>query len=159
MSKQIPLTQGKFAIVDDDMFEYLNQWKWCVSESAKGVYYACRNVSADGKQTLLLMHKLVAEASKQSVVDHINKDLLDNRKNNLRICSRTQSNWHRKKGIKKSSRYKGVSLHKPTQKWRVRITLNYKQYYLGRYKDEIDAALAYDKAAKEMFGKFALLNF
>ena len=152
--KQIELTQGKFALVDDDDFEELNQYNWCFSHG-----YAVRYVTVSVKRTTQGMHRLVTNCATDMDVDHINHDRLDNQKANLRVCS-TSENCHNQKvrTYAKSSRFKGVCFNKKLGKWEAKIQLNNKQKYLGLFENEIDAAIAYNNAAIEFFGEFALIN-
>lgn len=148
--KYIPLSQGKRAIVDDDDFEYLSQWKW---HFASG--YA---VSTTIKKGSTYMHQIVNCTPKGLETDHKNGDKLDNRKENLRTATKSQ-NVHNMGGRKNStSRYKGVNWDKDRKKWLVRIANDKKQKNLGRYRSEEEAALAYNKVAIEYFGEFARLN-
>ena len=95
------------------------------------------------------------------VVDHINHNTLDNRRKNLRLCTWAQNNQNRRPSKRKNklSKYKGVSFYKKSKLYRALIWCNKKQYFLGYFKDETDAAKAYDKKARELFGEFAYLNF
>ena len=86
--KYIPLTQGKFAIVDDDMYEYLNQWKWCLRKKSERSFYAGRNDWENKKNHIVTMQQLIMNPPKGMVIDHINGNGLDNRRCNLRICTR-----------------------------------------------------------------------
>ena len=139
-----------YTLVDDDDFEYLNQWKWCVLKAPK-TFYVVRS------DPLIYMHREVVHAPKGKVTDHINHDGLDNRKENLRICSIQQNNMNTS-SRKGTSKYKGVSWDKATKKWRSFCNLNKKQYYLGSFETEEKAAMAYNKKAKETYGDFANLN-
>lgn len=149
--KQIPLTQGKFAIVSTDDYEHLMQWKWCVHSNG----YACRRSS---NNEIMLMHRFIMQTPSGMDTDHINGDKLDNRKLNLRICTRSQNNRNQKPQIGKTSKYKGVYWYKNEQKWIARIKKNKKDIYCGRFKTEIEAARAYNEAAITAFGEFARLN-
>ena len=152
--KQIELTQGKFAIVDDEDFEEVNQYNWYFAQG-----YAVRNVKVSGKQKTQLMHRIVTNCPADMDVDHANHDKLDNQKVNLRVCSRSENNQNQQtRTYSKSSVYKGVIFNKHANKWMARIMLNYKHKFLGYFANEIDAAIAYNVAAIEMFGEFALLN-
>ena len=154
--KKIPLTQGKFAIVDDCQFEELNKYSWCVTSHG----YAKRGYRKDGKQFVVYMHRVVAGCKKGLEVDHINHNKLDNRAENLRVCTSSQNKRNIKPYTQKQhSKYKGVSLNKRINKWRAYIKINRKQISLGMYFCEIEAAKAYDKKAKELFGEHAYLNF
>ncbi len=162
MSKQIPLTQGQVAIVDDSDFEWLSRWKWhtCRRKTPNGkIYYAGRWTSRKlGKPKLILMHRQILNATPQTLVDHKNSNGLDNQRMNLRECTSLENarNCQKHKG---ASKYKGVCWHKHFGKWMVQIRVNRKKIYLGYFKDEVEAAQAYDKKAKELFGSFAKLNF
>jgi hypothetical protein len=153
--KEIKLTQGKVALVDDDDFEYLNQWKWCACKFTH-TWYALRVKKINGISNKIYMHGLIMNKNIKVKVDHFNHDGLDNQKKNLRICTHKQNcyNSRPKKGFK----YKGVSFLKDTNKWASYIKFNYKKISLGRYHTEIEAAKAYNEKAKELFGEFAYLN-
>jgi hypothetical protein len=163
--KEIQLTQGKVALVDDEDFEYLNQWKWCCRKNVtKGSinYYAGRSGGSVLKYRYIHMHKVILKTDK--LVDHKNRNGLDNRKDNLRIASKSD-NSKNKKGWGKS-KYLGVSLNvakrktKPScERWVATIFINGKNKNLGRFKTEKEAALKYDEVAKVIHGEFANLNF
>ncbi len=158
-SKLIPLTQGKFAIVDDGDYEFLIQWKWKYSNHG----YAVRNHHigmVDGKriQKRIYMHRLIIGALSGQYTDHINGEVLDNRRCNLRICTNQQNAANSKKwSIATSSKYKGVSWDKVNKKWTAQIG-GEERKHLGRFSSEIEAAKAYNKAALERHGEFAMLN-
>lgn len=152
--KLIPLTQGKFAKVDDEDFEWLSQWKWYFT----GYYAAREERGKDGKQRAIRMHRVIADTPPELEVDHINGDKLDNRRVNLRNCVHYQNNFHQ--GMKKhnTSGYKGI-IQINSEKWVAKINVKGKQIYLGSYDDPKDAAKAYDIGAKQYHGEFASLNF
>ena len=113
--KKITLTQGKEAIVDDDDYEMLMEYKWCAQKRITGIFYVARSTPKDssGKQKiLLLMHREITNAPKGMEVDHINGNPLDNRKENLRICTNQQNAMNRGKRSDNTSGYKGVSYKK-----------------------------------------------
>src|SRR3990167_208372 len=105
--KYIPLTKGKFALVNDEDFEYLNQWKWCYLNNPNG--YAIRAIYPNKHQKIIYMHRFLLKAPKSKQVDHINGNSLDNQRLNLRLCYsyQNQSNQIRKKIS--FSGYKGVT--------------------------------------------------
>lgn len=145
--KQIHLTKGKFAIVDDDDFLQLSNLSWFFQ--SKG-YAANKNG---------LMHRIILNANKLEQVDHINGDKLDNRKVNLRICTNSQNHMNKAKtSIKKSSKYKGVYWSCERERWRSDIKINKKKIHVGSFLDEDIAAKAYNEAALKYHGKFACLN-
>jgi len=155
--KEIALTHGHVAFVDDDDFERVNQFKWHYDPCGKG--YARRNVWVNNKSHVLRMHRFVLGVKNRRIfIDHVNRNGLDNRKSNLRICTRSQNvmNTIKKEGC--SSIYKGVSYNKRRHKWIVRITMNRIVYYLGAFQNEEEAALTYNNKAKELFGEFACLD-
>jgi len=153
-AKLIPLSQGKFAIVDPEDFDELSQYKWTAAKSPN-TFYAVR--SDHGRQ--IRMHRLITNAPKGLVVDHINHNGLDNRKSNLRLCTRSENARNQRPQTNRSSKYKGVCWHKNQKKWLARVYSNGVTYHLGSFKSQIAAAKAYDKKAKQLFGKFACLNF
>src|SRR3990167_296143 len=158
--KEIPLTNGPIAIVDDEDFEFLNQWQ---GHSVRG--YAPRREYFTEKKyhyksRSFRMHRIILNAPDGYEVDHINGNPLDNRKSNIRICTRQQNMRNVKLSTKNTSGYKGVSWSAIGKKWMAYISYgNKKTKYLGYYTDKKDAAYAYDSAAKVMFGEFAKLNF
>jgi hypothetical protein len=153
--KQIPLTKGKFAIVDDEDFEFLSQWKWC---AACGGKYAGRYETINGKRTGILMHRVIAKTPLGMDTDHINMDKLDNRKINLRVCTRRQNLMNKKSEPNSTSKFRGVFLNKKLNKWSAQIKVEGKRTHLGTFKNEEDAAQAYNFVAFEHFGEFARLN-
>jgi hypothetical protein len=105
------------------------------------------------------MHRQITSAPPGLVVDHINHNGLDNRKDNLRLCTRAQNALNQRPRKGTSSRYKGVYWHERDKRFYAQISHKGRRYHLGSYKSEIQAAKAYDKKAKELFGEFAHLNF
>ncbi len=159
-SRQIILSRGKVAIVDIEDFERLNQYKWhCTT-----LGYATRQVRIGkgtrkrGLRKTLFMHREIVKCPFGMETDHINGEKLDNRRCNLRICTRSQNQINNKKYENCSSKYKGVSWVKRTNKWSSRIQYNSKCVNLGYFNSEIDAALTYNTKALELFGVFAKLN-
>jgi len=158
--RRIPLTQGKYAIVDPEDFERLNKHKWHAVKQSN-TFYAIRCAGPAKKTTYIRMHREIIHPPDHLVVDHINHNGLDNRKANIRPATRSQNNFNRliikRKGA--SSKYKGVSWRKRRKRWRARIHVYGEYKFLGYFKEEIHAAKAYDKAAKKYHGEFASLNF
>jgi hypothetical protein len=150
----IPLTKGKFAIVDQKEYDELNKVKWYVQEG-DGLYAIHRR----GGKTLW-MHRVIMNAPADMKVDHGNNDGLDNRKENLRLATNSENNKNRRKMRGNfTSKYKGVFWDKRRKCWVARINVNGKLIHLGSFKSELEAAKAYDAAAKKYHGKFACLNF
>ncbi len=158
--RRIPLTRGKFAIVDPDDFDRLNKNKWHTN-TGRNTCYAVRTAFKDGKRIHTKMHRVIMNAPKHLLVDHINHSGLDNRKANLRTVTIAQNNVNRAgyKTKNSPSKYKGVYWSKRDKKWQVQICCNYKIITIGQFNDEIQAAKAYDEAAKKFHGEFAVLNF
>lgn len=155
--RRISLTRRQFAIVDDEDFEWLNQWKWYAQKRKDGFAAARVSSRTDGHKTIL-MHRVIVDAPLGKLVDHINHETLDNRRFNLRVCTHAQ-NCYNQISIKGKSQFKGVQWNKRKSRWQAFIKKHYKLYLVGSFQDEQEAAFAYDKAAKEMFGDFAYFNF
>ena len=161
MTKTIALSQGKVALVDDQDFGWLNQWKWYCGVSRKPTrtkYYAVRNTTLNGRRKWTAMHRVITNAAKGCLVDHANGDGLDNRRANLRICTPAENLLNRRKTLGTSSRYKGVSWNKQKQKWVAYIHRHKDYIHLGSHDSECEAARVYDEAAQREFGPLALLN-
>jgi len=146
--KEIPLTQGKVALVDDEDFGRLNKFKW-YANSKRNTFYAGRGgTRSDGKRFCILMHQEIIETSNGMEIDHINGNGLDNRRVNLRSVT-TRGN-HQNLHIKKTSKYPGIYQEKESKKWRAQIQINGKRQYLGKFKTEIEAFNAYCSALKNI---------
>lgn len=156
--------QGKYILVDDEDYNYLSQFSWHLSR--KGYAEAYIPVRLQEKypsvsmqmQRMLMLDSITEEGQ---MVDHINRDKLDNRRENLRLCNMSESNRNRgpihfKHSSSITSKYKGV--HWSKNKWRATIEVNGKKIYLGFFDNEQDAARAYNGAAKKYFGDYAYLN-
>lgn len=156
--KQIPLTKGLFAIVDDAGYERASKFKWCAQKIGTK-YYAVRGVCYKGKANTILMHRFLTGATSGILVDHKNGNGLDNRNINLRLCTVQQNLQNRPAQQNNTSGFKGVSYDKNRNKWTASICIKRKRKYIGRFNNKIDAAKAYDDAAKLHFGEFAFLNF
>ena len=149
--KEIQLTQGKVTLIDDEDYKVLSNYNWCYHKKDGAV---TRNLG-----TIIKLHRVIIKTPKGMEVDHINGNKLDNRKENLRICTHSENMKNTKiKRVNNTSGYKGVSKHR--NKWVTMIsnTLGDTEY-VGIFQNKIDAAHAYDIEAKKRFGKFARLNF
>lgn len=153
--KEIPLTKGKVALVDDEDFEYLSQWKW-IAFLKKGIYYAQRQQWVNGRNAIIPMHRAILN-NPDSEVDHRDRNGLNNQRANLRLCTRSQNTMNRGKPKHNKSGYKGVRT--VNGYIRAEIGCNGQRYYLGNFPDLVTAAKAYDAKAKELHGEFACLNF
>lgn len=145
--KTIELTQGYVALVNDEDYELLSKYKWQVRKCGSNIY----------AQVTLGMHQFIMGACSENVVDHINGNGLDNRRENLRLASKAENRMNQNRVVG-SSKYKGVSWNKKARKWVAYITHNHDRIHLGTFTEEVLAAKAYDDAAKALFGNFASLN-
>lgn len=151
--KEIKLNKGFFAQVDDEDYEYLNQFRWYIC-SFRGKHYAIRHIQGS-RPKMVLMHREIMKALNGTEIDHKDRNSLNNQKCNLRFCTRSQNNMN--KAARGKSQYLGVSyLRKYIQ---AKIRINGKTTHLGYFKTEQLAAYAYDEAAKKYHGEFANLNF
>lgn len=153
----IPLTHNLHAIIDVEDYDKVSETKWtaCNAGNCHNTQYAKRRNPAKYGGGNGMMHRLVMQYD--GLIDHINRNGLDNRKCNLRPCTNSENQMNRQK--KKNKRYKGVWNDGECKNWYGRIVLNGKQIYSKPCPDETAAALAYDEMAKKYFGAFALLNF
>lgn len=158
--KEIKLTKGFVAIVDDDKFEELNKFKWYAGSSSLGKFYACRMYrKQNGKQGIILMHRqIIGQTSDYNIIEHINSNPLDNRVENLRRTTRSQiiKKQHAMRSLNKTTDYTGVI--KNGKNYSALINIDNRTIYLGFFKTKTDAAIAYNKAAIKYFGNQAKLN-
>ena len=156
--REIPLTRGKVAIVDNEDFEVLSQWKWYAAVNGKRCYAARTNwTGAPPKQVRMACQIMAHPISME--VDHINGNPLDNRRSNLRVCTHRENGANRNRQQGGTSTYKGVSWHKETKRWRAQIQYAGTVFHLGCHSDESEAAFRYDLAARGLFREFARPNF
>lgn len=156
---KIPLSRGLFALVDASDYARISHFNWYAWGSVKGPHliYAIRAIRlASGRCSKRSMHREIMGAKKGDIIDHRNRDGLDNRRQNLRFCPQSQnlgnSRQHKNAG---SSRFKGVSWHRGTGKWEAKIRFQKKRHYLGLFDREEQAAAVYANAAKKFFGEFS----
>jgi hypothetical protein len=153
--KEIPLTQGKVALVDDDMFDYLSQFHWHYHKRG----YATSHVGKVPFRFMIRMHREIMKPPEGMQIDHINGDKLDNRRVNLRVCTNAENQHNLKLRSTNSSGFKGVHWDKTAHKWVTRIRVYPDRIFLGNFVNPIDAAKAYDEAAHKYYGEFARTNF
>jgi len=144
-------------LIDNEDFNLVNQYKWYIHQRTG--YARGRKKNPEGDYRFISMHRLVTGLIEKPEVevDHIKHNKLDNRKKELRVC--THANNLKNRSSFGSSQYLGVSWHKNRNKWVAGIGWDNKTKYLGSFEEEIDAAKAYDEAAKKYHGEFANLNF
>jgi hypothetical protein len=156
---RIKLSRGLFAIVDARDYLTLYMYNWYAKQSGGNVY-ARRTYYENGRKKEIFMHRQIMAPQKGFCIDHRNHIGIDNRRTNLRQATAAQNNYNRRKiPGQGASIYKGVMFQKDHNKFYASIKINRKKIFLGYFDSEIDAAKAYDKAAKFYFGKFASLNF
>jgi hypothetical protein len=156
--KEIQLTQGKVALVDDEDYEYLMQWKWFANKKGS-TFYAVRSLHSNNVRKTIFMHRLITNnINTKMQTDHLNGNGLDNRKINLRICTTSQNSMNRGLQINNTTGFKGVNYDKFSNKFRAQIRVNNIYKNLGYYIDPKDAARAYNAAAIKLHGEFAKLN-
>lgn len=153
-TREIVLADGRVAVVDAADYELVSRWKWYYH----GKGYAIAHSSGRANWRMVFMHRLLLLPEPDQHIDHVNGNGLDNRRANLRLCTRAQNNANaRSRG--QTSRYKGVCWDQQRSSWSSKTCTNGRTVNLGRFLDEIDAARAYDAAAASIFGPFARLNF
>lgn len=146
--RHVPVSRVDFAVVDSSDYQAVSEVRWTVSHG-----YARRCTSDK-----TLMHRFILKAPRGMVVDHINHNTLDNRRENLRVCTRGENQRNMMIGKHNKSGFKGVHFDKRTKRWVAQIFFNNKIKYLGRFNSPQDAAQAYDKSALLIHGDFALTN-
>jgi len=158
--RRIYLGEGRFTIVEPEDYYWLNNFHWSIKKRGD-CFYAIRFLNTpDDKLKFILLHREIMKAPKGVLVDHRNNDGLDNRRANLRLATRSQNNINRRQNKSKTlSRFVGVTFDRRRRRWVARIYINGKCKFLGSFDNEIDAAMAYDAAAKKYYGEFARLNF
>jgi len=149
--KDIPLTRGKVALVDDEDYERVNQFRWAAHKRGN-TWYAYRNAPS-----FVRMHKFILAGHPE--IDHANGNGLDNQKRNLRPATRSQNTANGQKHVDGlTSRFRGVSFSKESKRWVAYIGVSGHHFNLGYYDSEDDAAISYNHAAIAYFGEFARLN-
>lgn len=153
-TRMIPLTQGMYAKVDESDFKELSRFVWTAGREG----YAARAGRGSELKGNIAMHRQIMQTPDGMVTDHINGDTLDNRRANLRVCTVAENN--RNQTAWRPNRYKGVFyIPNGKRKWGARVGVDGRAKYLGAYASEREAALAYDTAARALYGPFARLNF
>lgn len=158
--KLIPLTQGQFAIIDDEWFEELIKYKWHARWSPDaGTFYATRNIKIrTGVRRTIQMHRVILNAPKGIKVDHRDGVGTNNLLTNIRLAPGNGNDYNRGKNSNNSSGFKGVTWDNYSKKWKANIMVNRRQKSLGRHLHILNAALAYNEAALKIHGEFAYQN-
>ena len=162
MTKQIPLTRGYVALVDDEDYEWLMQWKWSFQPAPQcqsNPGYAKQHAYINGKNTTIRMHRFITNAPHGAPVDHRDGNGLNNTRANIRVATPGQNRHNAKANRNSSSQHKGVTWDKARKKWHAQITVSKKKIHIGFFNDPIMAAKAYDEAAQTYYGQFANTNF
>ena len=155
--KIIPVNNGDYsAKVSDEDFDKLSKFKWYGAGSKKK--YACRQFQKNRMKHYVYMHREVMDAPEDMVVDHINGDPLDNRRENLRICTHAENSFNTKKPSHNTSGYKGVHFYKNRNKYTARIAFRGKDYNLGYFETAKEAHAAYCAASKVYHGEYSRTN-
>ncbi len=147
---EIQLSNGGYAIVEKDSLPMVSGYRWY---RHSGGYAAAKH-----NNKTILMHRLITSAPSGMEVDHINNNRLDNTVCNLRICTRSQNGCNQSIQKNKASKWKGVVWFNRDSLWKAQIKKNKKNYHLGYFKSEDDAAIAYNMAAISLFGEYANIN-
>ncbi len=155
--KEIPLTQGMVAQVDDTDYEWLSRWSWYAHKNGRNFYAICNVKRAEGI-TSQYMHRLILNVPEGVETDHRDCNGLNNQRANLRLCTHQENLRNQKPGGRGFSPFKGVTWSKEAGKWQARIKVNNVARHLGFFKKDSEAAKAYNKVATELFGEFAKLN-
>lgn len=153
--KILPLTQGKVAIVDDTDFEKVRNYKWSAA-TRKHLCYAQSRIN--GK--CVLLHAFLLKPALGMEIDHRDGNGLNNLRSNLRICTHAQNQQaHHRSNFLGTSKFRGVSFETWSNRWRTQVSKGGKRLYSKRFDSEEEAARAYDKKARELFGEYASPNF
>lgn len=158
MTVVLPLTGGYVALIDDEDAPRVLPFRWSPSVRKNGDVYVRRNEYRSGKAHAVYLHRFLVEAGSGQLVDHKNLDPLDNRKANLRLTDKAGNGTNRHKQARGSSRFKGVHYYTARSCWCAEVRYRGKRKHVGYFTDEREAARAYDAAATEMQGAFALTN-
>lgn len=159
--RTIPLNKGYQAIIDDDMYDAVSQYTWFVHKPSRySKLYVRSTIWLNGKADHVYLHNLIIGKRLGFVIDHINHDPLDNRRENLRFCKQrfNVANGQKRQQENATSKYKGVSWRPNENKWSAQIMVNRKQNHLGYFDEEEDAAIVYNVAAQLFWGEYASLN-
>ena len=152
--KKLKLTKGRFAIVDDDDFDFLSQWKWSFNDLGYAVRFKyIGRVQGKPKYSPIYLHRVINNTPDGFETDHINRDSLDNRKENLRRATKSQNGRNKYADKRNTSGIRGVSFYSRTQKWRVRISVDKKELSFGYYENLEEARMVAEELQRFYFNK------
>lgn len=153
----VPLSQDMYARIDARDVKRVRSRTWHAAKDKHTYYALASSKKSDGRRSTIRMHRLILDPGHGMEIDHCNGNGLDNRRSNIRVCSHAQ-NSHNQRASCGTSRWKGVYWNRREGKWIAEIMHDGHRFFLGQFTSEIDAAAAYDEAAKDRFGEFACLN-
>ena len=158
--RTIPLS-GKHAkdrevLISKEDYDLVSKFSWYLN--IQGYAVNTQRIKGTKKKKMIYMHRLIMGLDKKLIVDHINHDTIDNRRENLRLCTYSENLCNKKPEPNSKSSFKGVTWSVRDSKWVVQIWKDGRSFYYGYHENEIDAAKAYNEAAKEHHGEYAYLN-
>jgi hypothetical protein len=154
LAREIPLSRGFVAIVDDEDYAELSRFKWW----ADGLGYALTTIGGRNGKKNFRMHRMITGAADGMVVDHIDGVAWNNQRSNLRVVTQRENLLNSRGRLGTMSGYKGVRWYKQTSRWVAHVCCYGKYHHVGYFMDPIEAARAYNAKALELFGEFARLN-
>ena len=157
MTRQIALTSGDFAFVDDDDYERASMHNWCMHKSVK---YPYTNINiGKGRSKRLFLHRFIMNAKKGQIIDHVDGNVFNASKQNLRFCTKGQNSQNRGLSASNTSGHKGVCWDEARQKWAVQISVNGKRVYWSRFDTYEEAVEAHEREIVKIHGEFARLEW
>lgn len=147
-ARWVPIATGEQALVDEEDYDHVSRYNWVMVHGAATTWIGAGKIN---------MHNMIMKT--RTMIDHVNRNRLDNRKGNLRRATTSQNNANSKIRRNNKAGFKGVNLHKQSGLWRARITVERKEISLGYFETAAEAAHAYDNGARNFFGEFARVNF
>lgn len=158
MVREIPLSQGKIALVDDEDFDRVNQFKWCAAAtSSSRTWYAMRGDYTGSKPRTIYLHRFILDAPSDMDVDHINHNGLDCRRENMRLATTSQNCCNRRKNVGSKFRFKGIQARR--NRFAVRVPFDGRLVHFRTYATQEEAARIYDAVVARLRGEFAHTNF